>query len=460
MNLSLQDPFAVAQEYPETLTTTLTWGHSVVIQFNHRGDYVASGLSDGSIVIYDITSNGSIVAKLEAGCHTRPVTSISWSTCGRYLLSSSQDWSVKLWDLQKVNSGCAVIREIKFDGPVWGVLMRPGRPFEFVVSLVDDEGGYVRWADTIDIVDQDQVDKIDKVDQDQNGHPMEVDTQPSQYVFAKLPGQINQTILCSSFTPDGSYIFSGTNKGNLLISATNDVTPNDTDEPLQNQAAAQAAVVVIRISSGNIKNLSISNDSRKLAVNSSDRIIRQYTLPDLINTSDPVWDLEIEHKYQDVVNRLQWNTLAFNANAEFLVASTFGQLSHDLYVWETSMGLLVKILEGSNEELIDVKWNHARCSIGLTGLDTGTVYLWTVTFPQKWSALAPDFVEIEENIDYEEKEDEFDIVGEDALKKRLLEGEEVWVDVITEDEVDARGWRVRGGFTIPINYEHLSEAKI
>lgn len=67
------------------------------------------------------------------------------------------------------------------------------------------------------------------------------------------------------------------------------------------------------------------------------------------------------------------------------------------------MGSLVKILEGSNEELIDVKWDYSRCTIGSIGLDSGEVYLWSVSFPQKWSALAPDFVEIEENIEYVEK---------------------------------------------------------
>ena len=58
MNLSLQDPFSVAKEFPETLTNTLNYGHSVAIQFNHKGDYLASGLSDGSIVIYEMVSSG------------------------------------------------------------------------------------------------------------------------------------------------------------------------------------------------------------------------------------------------------------------------------------------------------------------------------------------------------------------------------------------------------------------
>ena len=51
MNLSLQDPFSVAKEFPETLANTFNYGHSVAIQFNHKGDYLAKELSDESIDI-------------------------------------------------------------------------------------------------------------------------------------------------------------------------------------------------------------------------------------------------------------------------------------------------------------------------------------------------------------------------------------------------------------------------
>jgi hypothetical protein len=45
-----------------------------------------------------------------------------------------------------------------------------------------------------------------------------------------------------------------------------------------------------------------------------------------------------------------------------------------------------------------------------TGLDSGTIYQWSTTVTEGWSAFAPDFIEIDENLVYEEREDEFDIV--------------------------------------------------
>lgn len=425
MNLALQDPFAVAKEYPETLTSTYHYGHSVVIQFNYKGDYLASGLSDGSILVYDLTCNGSVVAHLDDESHTRPITSLNWSRCGRYILSSSQDWRCKLWDLNNINKGnqnLAMIRQVKFDGPIWSASMNPKNPFIFTASLLEDSPVYVDMTG-----DENKIIQLSTI-------PLS-----GEDINVKKRKRDKHVTLVTCFTNDGNYIFTGTSKGwiNVFDSQT------------------QTLLHSTKIASSNIKNLVISSNDRKLAINSSDRIIRQVNLPDLINIKNPqLWEFEVEHKYQDVVNRLQWNSVTFNHNGDFLVASTFGQSSHDLYVWETSLGSLVKILEGSNEELIDVKWNFNRCTIGSTGLDLGMIYLWSIKFPQKWSALAPDFVEIEENIEYEEKEDEFDIIDEDELKKKQLEEEDEQVDVITMETTDARGFDISGkSFIIPIVYE-------
>lgn len=431
MNLSLQDPFSVAKEFPENLTTNLNYGHSVAIQFNYNGDYLASGLSDGSIVIYEMVSSG-IIAHITEDCHVRPITSITWSRCGRYLLTSSQDWYCKLWDLSLINSDVSpVIRQVKFDGPIWLSNIHPQNHFQFVASLFDDSPVFVDLEkESSPFVQKLRTDPLENEEQGANVE------EPQKK--RKKPNDKHYTLV-TTFTPEAQYIFTGTSKGWLNIFRTKDLK----------------LIRSSKIANSNIKNIAVAPNGRKLALNFSDRIIRQINLPDMINDDDSTeWDFEVDHKYQDVVNRLQWNAISFNHNGDFLIASTHGQSSHDLYLWETSMGSLIKILEGSNEELIDVKWNYNRCKIGSIGLDSGVIYIWLVQFPQKWSALAPDFVEVEENIDYIEKEDEFDIQDETELNKKRLEEEVMDIDVITKETTDARGFDIsQESFVIPIDYE-------
>jgi COMPASS component SWD1 len=38
------------------------------------------------------------------------------------------------------------------------------------------------------------------------------------------------------------------------------------------------------------------------------------------------------------------------------------------------------------------------------------VQIWQTTAPDNWAAFAPGFEELEENVEYDEREDEFDIV--------------------------------------------------
>lgn len=392
MNLSLLDPFAALREYPESLTHTFSFGHSVFVKYNAQGDYLASGLNSGAILIID---NGTKTVIRTLVGHVKPINSLCWSSCGRYILSSSPDWKCLVWDLRT----CKVVRTFNFNGPVLNCEFNPFNPSEFVVSLSGQSPKFVG----------------------------------SDGIAQEL--QESTTVQVSTFHPNGEHIITGTNKGLITVISREALEVNFSQ----------------KIGNSSIKNIVISADGKKLAINSSDRIIRQLSLPDFAAEPD-LWDLEVEHKYQDLVNRLQWNSVMFNSNSEYLIASASGS-SHDIYVWETSMGSLIKILEGPKEDLADIDWNYKKCIICATGTDTGVIYSWSLVVPQKWSALAPDFVEIEENIDYQEKEDEFDIVPEDELNQKQLNEEDEFIDILTTEATDARGNKMEKGFVIPIVYD-------
>lgn len=118
MNLALMDPFVLAQDFPDALTGKLRSGHATCLRFNRRGDFLGAGRVDGTIVIFDVETNG-VAHKLNG--HTRQIQSLSWSKDGRFILSSSQDWKCILWDLKDGRR----LRTVKFEAPVYLAELHP-----------------------------------------------------------------------------------------------------------------------------------------------------------------------------------------------------------------------------------------------------------------------------------------------------------------------------------------------
>lgn len=215
----------------------------------------------------------------------------------------------------------------------------------------------------------------------------------------------------------GDHIIAGTSKGKVNIIDTK------TLEIIYSE----------KICSGIITTLRITGSGRDLLVNSQDRIIRTFRIPNL-SVEDLDLDtiqLPLEHKFQDVVNKLSWNHVTFSATGEYVAASTYN--NHELYVWERNHGSLVCMLKDPKEEQGVIEWHPSRALLAACGLETGRIYIWSVVSPQKWSALAPDFAEVEENVEYIEKEDEFDIYAQEEIHRRRLDAEDEDVDVLTLD---------------------------
>ncbi|KAG6053879.1 hypothetical protein E4U17_004288 [Claviceps sp. LM77 group G4] len=219
------------------------------------------------------------------------------------------------------------------------------------------------------------------------------------------------------WTATGEYIISGTSKGKINIIDTKSFE----------------IIYTEKVCSGIITTLRITASGRDLLVNSQDRIIRTFRIPNL-SVEDLDFDtiqLPLEHKFQDVVNKLSWNHVTFSATGEYVAASTYN--NHELYVWERSHGSLVCMLKDPKEEQGVLEWHPGRALLASCGLETGRIYIWSVVSPQKWSALAPDFAEVEENVEYIEREDEFDIYAQEEIHRRRLDAEDEDIDVLTLD---------------------------
>lgn len=97
-----------------------------------------------------------------------------------------------------------------------------------------------------------------------------------------------------------------------------------------------------------------------------------------------------------------------------------------------------------------LQWHPYRPFVAAVGVDSGRVWLWSILQPQRWSALAPDFIEVEENVEYIEREDEFDIQPLEEIHKRRLDQEDEEVDVLTVDPVKATTEYEAAEFRMPV----------
>lgn len=84
-----------------------------------------------------------------------------------------------------------------------------------------------------------------------------------------------------------------------------------------------------------------------------------------------------------------------------------------------------------------LKWHPVRPIIA--SISSGVVSIWAQNQVENWSAFAPDFKELDENVEYEERESEFDLSDEDksVVQGEEAQDEEIEVDVASIDRVAA-----------------------
>jgi len=103
--------------------------------------------------------------------------------------------------------------------------------------------------------------------------------------------------------------------------------------------------------------------------------------------------------------------------------------THKIYIWDLSNdGQFSTTLDGGREPLahihvrelislylflwpneLQIQWHPVKSLIASTTMH-GNILIWHCPKAERWGAFAGGFEEVDENINYEEKEDEFDIV--------------------------------------------------
>ncbi|KAG7281577.1 hypothetical protein CRUP_010052 [Coryphaenoides rupestris] len=358
MNLELLESFG--QNYPEEADGTLDCiSMALTCTFNRWGTLLAVGCNDGRIVIWDFLTRG--IAKI-ISAHIHPVCSLCWSRDGHKLVSASTDNIVSQWDV--LTGDCD--QRFRFPSPILKLQYHPRDLDKVLVCPMKSAPVLLTLSDSKHVV-------------------LPVDDDSDLNVVA-------------AFDRRGEYIYTGNAKGKILVLNTN----------------TQELVASFRVTTGTsnttaIKSIEFARKGSCFLINTADRIIRVYDGREIL-TCGKDGEPEPMQKLQDLVNRTPWKRCCFSGDGEYIVAGSARQ--HALYIWEKSIGNLVKILHGTRGELLlDVAWHPVRPII--TSISSGVVSIWAQNQVENWSAFAPDFKELDENVEYEERESEFDIEDED-----------------------------------------------
>ncbi|KAG9510143.1 Retinoblastoma-binding protein 5-like protein, partial [Fragariocoptes setiger] len=403
------------ENLPEEFDGTLEpSGLALCCAFNRHGSLLAVGCNDGTVIIYDFLTRTP--AKTIFG-HLQQICSLSWSRNGRRLAVVSLDNSVTVWDV--TSSKCLLRWE--FPSPLVKVQFNP-RNDKVILICPYKHPPIILHTSTYE----------------------DTPTQRNHYIVPTDPDDADTTIV-ASFDRRGQYIYTGNSKGRVAVIRCPtekefmdiEYSCSTKEEAIEIMRARMKVVASFRLqASGSvpiaIKEIEFATRSKHFfLINASDRTIRKYKCDDVL-ACGLNGDCEEVCRFQELVSKTLWRRCCFSGNPQAAYVCGASARQHALYIWDAETGIIKKMLDGRKGELLlDVQWHPLRPV--LVSISNGIVSVWRKAQIENWSAYAPNFKELEENMEYEERESEFDLDDEDKppVSKDQQEEEDVDVDVVT-----------------------------
>ncbi|KAJ7067830.1 WD40-repeat-containing domain protein [Mycena amicta] len=399
--------------HPTTVQTSLVALASFA-RFDPTGRYVATGRIDGSAAIWDLDTRSAI--RVLDG-HVKAVSSLDWSRHSRFVLTTSKDWNVVIWDLANQSIPAQRHSTLRFDAPVASASFHP-RNSRIILALLTTGEAF--------LVDQRKTHRS-------RVELCEILMDESEDEAGGSSARVRSAITIARFDPSGKHVFMGTSNGQILVFNTRTKT----------------MVARYKITgAGAIKGLEFTKSGRNLVSNSADRILRQFTVPVLpVPAPDSQFidqELEPTHRFNDPINKTAWHAMSYSPDGEWLAGGAADTANHKIYIWDLSNdGQFASALDGGREPLMHLHWHPSKSSIAST-TNQGNILIWHCPHPERWGAFAGGFEELDENVEYEEREDEFDIEDEADIIRRKMKEEEEEVDVDTVPVTKPRDAQLHG----------------
>jgi COMPASS component SWD1 len=402
VNVALLNPFT--SDHPEVLDSEVDNGGvaTTCLAFNATGDYLACGGNDGRVLVWDCMTRSA--ARQLCNGHVQPITALSWSRDSRRLLSASVDWTVRIWLVAESRT----LLTLRCQAQIAHAHLHP-RDASFLVCPLLMPALFVTYD-------------VAAAKSPPSGVPVTASVaqqRPLPLPAAVVNGRADLALpaCVAVFSVRGDQIFAANRKGVVLVIDTQSL---------------QVIRTVTVSSFSAVKSISLARSGKRVLLNCADKRIRMFAL-------DRDWALERE--FFDAVNRFQWRSACFSSNEDYVVGGSAHKSSHKLYIWSAS-GNLIKILEHEKSGVLSVAWHPHRVLLASASA-AGPLLLWAAVQTEHWSAYAPNFTELEENVEYVEREDEFDIEDEADIERkrleaqRLIQGDETQIIDIVGGDADA-----------------------
>eukprot|EP00884_Botryococcus_braunii_P022577 jgi/Botrbrau1/9002/Bobra.0148s0105.1 len=427
MNRRLQDPF-LSTVLPDKIDDTLEDGSVTCVDFNRLGNFLAAGCSDGTILIYDFDTRG-VHQKFKL--HSTSVACVSWARSGCLLASATALGEISVWDVAKGVPHLSA----KLEGRINRVSLSrhaglPGRKGFLLISF-------------------------------SNATPMLIDLDtkaregvPTFVLEEGKPNRMGPNLNTASdaiavYDKRGRYIFMAQSRGSIAILNANS---------LRFYEVFKLAGVT------RITGLTVDRKGRFITAICQDRTVR--VLEVLGTENDPTYgqseiramvvnsakaakggslirpDQPMLAQIQECsipVDKLPWNCAILTHDTEYVLASPSSKEEHKIWVWPKASFQPARQLSGEVKEGVAFMAAHPyNNSIITVGASTGHIHVWQHLFHEDWSAFAPGFKKLEQNEEYDEAEDEFDINSnhdDEQGAGEMLPEEDSDVDIVTNEDI-------------------------
>jgi len=339
-----------------------------------RGSYLAHGMLDtGFVAIRDLLTQ-QIVAKRKV--HDGTVSSVAYmpGEQGRILVTCGEDGTLKVLDLAR-DFEC--VCEMELDCPATTLII--SREKLAVVSRRVDErnSDRVPWPIIIDLKEGKVVGKLE----------WELDEK------AKKPSEIHAV-----FSSNERFVLVGGFNGEIKVFNALSLELVATENALPQTRGGWIRQMVM-------------SESKHLLVQIVEKVVH------MMKTEGS--SLKHVHDFQDSVEKTKWSCFTMSPDGEYVVGCCASH--HELHLWNV-LGRHMSNLRSSDRGMVRaVVWHPCRPIVFSFSRD-GRTLVWSTHRTESWTAFAPNFVQLEENETYKEREDEFDknprVMNDPSLKRK------------------------------------------